>query len=148
MLPKGYKPLSDLVIATAENDTGVLRHLRGLAKIQLKFMKLFGLRVPAIEHLLGDEVRQHWETWFGRFAHLAIVQVWNEEEQKFKTSKVSKLKDDLSEINTFMQNNAKPIEMPSVLSSEVESQIAIPVKKNTPAHRLLLSKSTKKDGIL
>ena len=131
MLPKGYKPLSDLVIATAENDTGVLRHLRGLAKIQLKFMKLFDLRVPAIEHLLGDEVRQHWETWFGRFAHLAIVQVWNEEEQKFKTSKVSKLKDDLSEINTFMQNNAKPIEMLSVLSSEVESQIAIPVKKHT-----------------
>lgn len=131
MLPHGSKPLSELKVATCENDLGLCRHLRSLAKLEAKFMKIFDLQVPTLQHLLGDEVKEHWQTWFHRFTETGPASVWNAEKGRYIQTTVSKLKDDLSSINTHMQMHAKPIRQLAVLCVNDQDKPAYNVKKHT-----------------
>ena len=79
MFPKGFPTTLDgLEVATPLNDLVVKKHIIGLAKHRLKFMKVFELAtLPTISHLLSSEIEEHWTRWWDRFSMITVEKVLN-----------------------------------------------------------------------
>jgi len=112
MLPNGYpKDLTELEVATPANDLIVARHLKKLAKLRMKFMKVFELQVPGVAHLLTVDIKRHWEQWWDTFSEVTKAQVTDPETGETKTATVSRAKEDLSDVVQHMQDGVHLVRM-------------------------------------
>lgn len=140
LLPNGYKDFSELQVQKPSNFSDMKKHLRCLAASRSQFLRAFELtHNDALQSVIGH-TKQHWTEFWDMFSE-TYTHTYVDDEGINKTSKKSRLKEDLSELEAYFETNVSKLAvLPNVTHVPTRQEIPKVVHAIPPVAPITVNK--------